>query len=349
MKKSVLTIIISCLTGIICAQNYTMNIKSKDGEKSLPTEDINNIKFETKSYDTPVTCTSVLSEQIKPYPERFSQEAEKRGKVVRMKYDTKAYDTKEPITKYALVYLPYGYDPKDIKRYNVFYMMHGMGDRFDTYLKAPGSTSELKRALDHMIQDGEIEPLILVTPSFYIPDRYEQSEVFGGTANFPQELIEDLMPAVARNYRTYATGTDPDTFEKTRSHRAFGGFSAGSVTCWNVFAKDFKYIREFVPMSGAQNLFNSGTADEIAAQMAGIVTQNGYGSNNLYINAMSGSEDYAKGGLSAQIEAMGRQNIFTIDKDKSKGNIYYREFAGGKHDYSATIIYIYNALLNLFK
>lgn len=349
MKKSVLTIIFPCLTSMVLAQSYTMNIKAKDAVKSMPTENISNIRFEVKSYDTPPASESVLSDQINPYPERFGEEAGNRGKVVRMKYETKAYDTQETITKYALVYLPYGYDPDGIRRYNVFYMMHGMGDRFDTYLKAPGSTSELKRALDHMIQDGEIEPLIVVTPSFYIPDRYEQAEVYGGTANFPKELIEDLMPAVAKNYRTYATGTDPETFEATRSHRAFGGFSAGSVTCWNVFAEDFRYIREFVPMSGAQNLFNSGTADEIAARMAEIVTKNGYGPDDFYINAMSGSEDYAKGGLSAQIEAMSRQEMFTADKDKSKGNIYYREFSGGKHDYSATIVYIYNALINLFR
>ena len=328
-------------------QTHEMNIEYRDG--SNRTVPVSSITFEKHTWTEGKELTAKLSENILPYPERFNVEAEKRGKVVRMDYDTRAYNTGETITKSALVYLPYGYDPNDIRRYNVFYMMHGMGDRFDTYLKAPGSTSELKRALDHLIQDGEIEPLIVVTPSFYIPEKYDQSEVWAGVANFPKELIYDLMPAVASSYRTYATATDPSTFEQTRSHRAFGGFSAGSVTCWNVFNEDFRYFREYVPMSGAMNLFTSSTTDGLSSALASMVDACGYGQHDFYINAISGSEDYDKSGLASQITTMGNHSMFTIDKDKSTGNICYREFAGGKHDYSATVVYIYNSLLSLFR
>lgn len=349
MKKYYLIAAFACLTGTVCSQNHNIHIDTKNGEKTFSTKEIRRITFEARKNDIPQKQTGTLSEKLSEYPAEYNEETENRGKVVRMKYETKAYDTGTKVTKYALVYLPYGYDPEDIKRYNVFYMMHGRGDRVDTYLKAPGGTSELKRALDHMIEDGEIEPLIVVTPTFYLPDRYGDNELNKATANFPKELTEDLMPTVARNYRTFATGTDKETFEATRSHRAFGGFSAGAATNWNVFAENIKYFREFIPMSGAMNLMGGSSTEDVATYLADIVRKSGYGSQDFYINAMTGTADFARSGLAAQVEAMGKQKEFTVSADRSKGNIYYRELEGGEHDYAATIVYIYNALLNMFK
>ena len=70
--------------------------------------------------------------------------------------------------KHALVYLPAGYDEGN-EVYNILYFMHGGGGSPELYFTAGGQSS-LSNLLDHMIEDGLIEPLIVVAPSFYPPD-----------------------------------------------------------------------------------------------------------------------------------------------------------------------------------
>ena len=77
-------------------------------------------------------------------------------------YDTKAYATDErDVKKTAYVYLPYGYSEE--KEYNILYLMHGTGDDEKYWLK---TNPYNKTMLDNMIADGDIEPLIVVTPTF---------------------------------------------------------------------------------------------------------------------------------------------------------------------------------------
>ena len=59
------------------------------------------------------------------------------------------------------VYLPYGYD--ESKQYNIFYLMHGGGENENTIFS---SDVKLNNILDHMIMNGQLEPLIVVTPTF---------------------------------------------------------------------------------------------------------------------------------------------------------------------------------------
>src|SRR5690606_7426686 len=141
------------------------------------------------------------------------------------------------------VYLPYGYDPNDKeKRYNVLYLMHGGGENEDLIFGGPGENRELKNILDHMIANGDIEPLIVVTPTFY-----------GGmndVALFHDELISVVVPLVETTYNTHAKSGSLEDLKASRAHRAFGGFSMGSVTTWHVFANKLDYFKYFVPLSG---------------------------------------------------------------------------------------------------
>ena len=76
-------------------------------------------------------------------------------------------ETEKTETKNLNVYLPYGYDPADkAAKYNVLYLMHGGGENWQTIFGGPGEERELKRILDNMIANGDIDPMIVVTPSF---------------------------------------------------------------------------------------------------------------------------------------------------------------------------------------
>ena len=72
------------------------------------------------------------------------------------------------LEKAVNVYLPAGDDPE--KSYNILYLMHGGGDDENYWLMELSDRTHGKttmRVLDHMIEDGLCEPLIVVTPTFY--------------------------------------------------------------------------------------------------------------------------------------------------------------------------------------
>ena len=163
-------------------------------------------------------------------PEKFDTgEIAEAGTLEELIYDTKAYATDErPVTKRALVYLPYGYDAE--KSYNVLYLMHGTGDDENYWLKTHAYN---KVMLDRMIAQGEIEPLIVVTPTFYVEDDGKDSSLDILTFSFKEELRNDLMPAVESKYSTFAETADDAGFAASRDHRAFAGLSRGAVTTAN--------------------------------------------------------------------------------------------------------------------
>ena len=151
------------------------------------------------------------------------------GTLEELVYETKAYATdSRPVTKRALVYLPYGYD--ESKPYNILYLMHGTGDDENYWLQTHGYN---KIMLDRMIASGQIEPLIVVTPTFYVEDDGKDSSLDILTFSFREELRNDLMPAVESRYSTWAETIDDAGFAASRDHRAFAGLSRGAVTTAN--------------------------------------------------------------------------------------------------------------------
>ena len=159
-------------------------------------------------------------------PSRFDTgEIPEAGTLEELVYQTKAYATdRREVTKRALVYLPYGYTPE--KSYNILYLMHGTGDDENYWLQTHPYN---KIMLDRMIALGEIEPLIVVTPTFYV-----EEDCMGGldplTFSFREELRNDLMPLVETKYSTWAETADDAGFAASRDHRAFAGLSRGAVT-----------------------------------------------------------------------------------------------------------------------
>lgn len=269
--------------------------------------------------------------QFREMPGNYRNTCSERGTVVRENY-TSSNDGRGTS---ANVYLPYGYDSNDTsKKYNVFYLMHGGSENQDTIF---GPDAELDNILDHMIMNGELEPLIVVTPTFD----------HGGVEIFYQELVKDLIPLVEGKYNTYAESTTTDGIKASRMHRAFGGFSMGGVTTWHCFLNILDYVAYYMPLSGDCWVGNS--AEEKAANCANAAKNSGYSTHEYFVFCATGREDMAYPNVAPQIDAMKRYtDQFIYTSDLSQGNFYFLVWNSGVHWWQNVVNYIYDVLPYFF-
>ncbi len=81
-------------------------------------------------------------------PKEMLGEAEHKGKLELLDYDSKTYDDSDKtLKKHAWVYLPYGYDAG--KKYNVLYLLHGGGCNHNYWFKDFPTTVTI---LDNMME-----------------------------------------------------------------------------------------------------------------------------------------------------------------------------------------------------
>ncbi|WP_338079594.1 alpha/beta hydrolase, partial [Aquibacillus halophilus] len=75
----------------------------------------------------------------------------------------------DPITKKCNVYLPPGYKETDTnKKYNVLYLLHGVGGNHNEWLTGSGEADGnyvICNILDNLIANGDINPVIVVFPN----------------------------------------------------------------------------------------------------------------------------------------------------------------------------------------
>ena len=104
------------------------------------------------------------------------------GTVTRLDYDSKDYVRDgAAITKTAYVYTPYGYDENDEEnRYNIVYLMHGWGGHAGEYFEFTST----KNMFDHLIENGDIPPMIIVSATFY--NENSNTDFSGSIAEFRQ-------------------------------------------------------------------------------------------------------------------------------------------------------------------
>lgn len=256
--------------------------------------------------------------------------AKEPGRVTRVDYPTE-YDG-DAIRKHALVYTPAGYDQDGTDRYDIVYLMHGAGGNADSWLGDDNPT-RLQNLLDHMIEDGRIDPVIVVTPTFYPDDDSSMDLHYAGELDrqFHVELEADLMPAVESRFHTYATTADADGFQASRDHRAFGGFSMGGVTTWYTFINDLDAFRYFMPMAGdSWAIADSGglvEPERTAAQLDQVARESGFGKDDYRILASVGGSDGTIGQMQPQIDEM---REFPDSFDES--NLRFTIDEGGGHD-----------------
>ncbi len=139
-----------------------------------------------------------------------------------MNYVTRDYaeSTGAARTNTAYVYLPYEYDVNTDRRYNVLYFVHGHYGTAATVFEAESGL--LRKLLDHMTENGDMAPTIVVSPSYtYGQPTVDYADADPYCEALPQELVNDLIPIVESRYRTYAKSTDAAGQEASREHRRY--------------------------------------------------------------------------------------------------------------------------------
>ena len=279
-------------------------------------------------------------------PAAYKAAATRQGTVERLDYETKDYARDSaPIQKTAYVYLPYGYDPSDTEtRYDILYLMHGWGGSAGEYF----TMASLKNVFDNLMEQGDMKPAILVSATFY-NDNSDRD--FSGSIQelrqFHRDFEEALMPAVEGKYHTYAKSTSPEDLKASRDHRAFGGFSLGSVTTWLQFCYDYDYIHWFAPMSGSSWYY--GTYGDFQIQrnvdfIEQLVKDNDLDQRGYFIYHAVGTNDAVKSqSIDMAEEMLRRSDVFTPDH-----YVFYQK-DGGYHDFEAVQEYLYNALPLFFR
>ena len=274
-------------------------------------------------------------------PDIYLQPIEQAGTVTQITYDSKDFVRDESdITKTAYVYLPYGYDENDTEtRYNICYLMHGWGGHAGEYFEYANITD----MLDNMIAKGDIPPTIFVSATFYNDN--SDTGFSGSVAEFRQfhrDFEEYLMPAVEGQFHTYAESTSQDDLKASRDHRAFGGFSLGSVTTWLQFCYDSDYIRYFLPMSGSCWYYGGYGDFQIQKNVDFIqqlIQDNDLDERGFFIYHGVGTNDTVKSqSIDMAEEMLSRSDIFTPNHYV----FYQRE--GGQHDHVSCREFMYNAL-----
>lgn len=288
-----------------------------------------------------------LPEQIIELPKEYYRKMNGGGTLENLNYTTYESftyaDKSQTLDKRAVVYLPEGYD--ESKKYNVLYLMHGGWSDETVYLGSPeGGKGMFANVLDHAIANGEIDPLIVVSPTYNntsSSDSGDYSLAIQLTNQYHNELANDLIPAVIRKYSTYAENSTVDAITASRDHRAFAGFSMGSVQTWRTFQYNLNVFRYFMPSSG-----NAGNSGE---EYAELVRNQGYTADDFFIFAASGTDDFAYSSFKSQIEAMAANDMFTVADNEQEGNLYFLEKEGYSHDGYAAMTYFYNGLTWLFR
>lgn len=276
----------------------------------------------------------------------FQENSDHPGKLVDFYYDS--YESfsyqqhSQKLRKHAVVYLPYNYSPK--QQHNVFYLMHGGWSNEETYLGSPANPQPFKNVLDNAIATGKVTPMIVICPTYNNLSPQDSSDyglALRLTDNYHHELINDLLPAVEGRYSTFARDTSLAGLKASRDHRAFCGFSMGSVTTWRTFQYCLAYFRYFFPSSGAI------TSD--GRPLAQYVKRQGYTSRDFFIFAASGTADFAYSGITSQVRAMAANSMFKYANNEKDGNLFYLVSPGGTHGPANALEDFYNALTRLWK
>ncbi|MBD5430194.1 alpha/beta hydrolase-fold protein [Lactobacillus sp.] len=249
------------------------------------------------------------------------------------------YNNKK-VTKKALVYLPKNYHKN--AKHNVLYLLHG--------------STEVKDGISQLYQEGNFKQVfdnwdkntIVVFPTYYPTTKQVTSNYYSDNPlnkRFAKtELVDDLMPAVAKKYKTYAKDGSKAALQKARNHQAFGGFSMGSITTWYVFQYDLPYFKYFIPMAGdSWTVESDGGASapkETAQVLANAVKENNDLSFEIFAGV--GSGDGTSGSMTPQINAMKKLPEF---KDK----IQYYIVPDGNHDAQTTAKIIRHYNRKIFK
>ncbi len=268
----------------------------------------------------PYTYNSAVSYHTAP--DKYFDTIANHGKVINETY------TGINGTKKMNIYLPYGYD--ESKQYNIFYLMHGGGENENTCFNDDKINIDIM--LDNMIAKGDIEPMIVVCPTFNnCPD---------GAGDVWNEMRKTIIPYVEGKYSTYAKSTSEADLKASRYHRAYGGFSMGAGSTWNMFINNLDICAYYMPLSG--HCWGG------AGAITNAIDKFGFKKDEYFVFAATGTEDIAYGNMVPLLNTLKNDSHFTYTSDFSKGNLYFLEAKGNVHWWPQVRHYIYDALPSFF-
>ena len=362
-RKIIFAMLVSACILTACGSDekvrQTETMESQTEETDMPTDEdaiAEAIRQETAKVD-PVTEESGSQEQSKEQ-EQSNEQAQGEGKIQereataeitniipskylnyqltesgsieKISYTTYDYfgDGKE-ITKYANVYLPYGYS--EDQKYNVLYLMHGIGGDENEW-GMTGSSSEIKRIMDNLIYNGDIEPFIVVTPNGRSSSNYSANgSDFNSFYVFGHELRNDLIPYIEKNYSTYGE-YDENGYDLSvaREHRAMAGLSMGGMQTINIG------IGECVDLFGYFGAFSAAPTSNTAAKTAEILKDNSY--EIYYFYNICGTEDNI---AYASASAAAKNLPVVCEQFDPEKNFMWQELKG-THDFKIWYLGFYN-------
>lgn len=239
--------------------------------------------------------------------------------------------------------MPYNYD--ESKQYNIIYLIHGTDRQSVNHIETWLYTVGIKNVLDNMIFYNDIDPVIVVTPSFYSYGLYGDDNMTNirevtpvkekSTKNFGYELKYDLIPAVESKYSTYAEDVDEKSLIDSRDHRAMAGLSNGArITLDGGMTQNFDYISWF-------GCFSSSIESSKIIEAIHSEKNKNYKLNYLF-NA-DGIYDFAYNAHKKMYEELLKDESF------NENNLEYVEIAFGYHSSRSWQISMYDALQRFFK
>lgn len=251
-----------------------------------------------------------------------------KGTVETITYPAKDYiGDGEGCEKKAYVYLPAGYDSG--KKYNVMYLMHGIGGSENEWeLNKDGS--KLRKLLDNLIGRGEVEPFIVVTPNGRALG-CQHTDATNAFYQFGYELRNDLIPYIESHYATYGEYSE-DGYDLTaaRRHRAMAGLSMGGMQTINIGLCE---CLDIISWFGA---FSAAPTSYTAAKIAPIVDESEYEVDYLY--NICGTDD---GTAYASASAAAKTLDVICGKLTAGENFTWQERSGG-HTFGIWHLGFYN-------
>lgn len=290
---------------------------------------------------------------IRPIPDELRRPASRQGRIETFTYSTARNG--HTLKKNARVYLPYGYKAKDKRmKYDVLYLMHGGGDNSTSFLTPPKDWLPLRQVLDHLIAKRLIRPVIVVTPTFYDDDEHiganSMNDAIAQTRNFHRELQHDLIPAVETHYNTHLTGRDSLAITRSRTHRAYGGFSMGALSTWYQLAYGIHAVKYYLPLSGDLWMYDEKGEKQTAQTAAGWLNRRIAASpfaDDIEIYGYTGTKDVAGNPQKALTEAIDRYAP-ALHCRGPHANVHLAMKEGGQHYYGDINEYLYWALQTLY-
>ncbi|MDD4369631.1 MAG: alpha/beta hydrolase-fold protein [Anaerostipes sp.] len=286
---------------------------------------------------------------IENMPEQYEEKASEKGTLKELSYKVHMKnENNKTIQKKAMVYLPYNYSKN--KKYNTFYLLHGYGGSYQTFLGSVLSPRTFKNVLDHMIQEGDIAPMIVVTPEYTdeYEDYYETIEQIG------DEIVSTLIPEIESTYSTYTKSITKKELIASRNHRAVGGFSMGGCATWYTLKNHMEYFEYYLPMSmplyyNPKGYEKSESINSARRIHEGIQNAN-LKSKKFYVFAASGTDDFMSEATKKQLSDLYKYKEFKETKDNfTNGNAMFYSWKGHKHSFKESYPYLYNGLLHFYR